>query len=184
LEKGQKSLVNSIDRRAESPLHNLVDRAFSWLADNIQFFNPLVGDDSTIRLRSKAMLELVLMSWLYCRQGSLRDNQHAKNFGAFAADIWQRTEFSHRLMQNEERFRLYGMTGTILVKCGVLAHPTLDIIKHIVSEGYVIAAESLPFQKLETRYILDCGGIDHHMSSYRHLYRQTLLARLYAPTHP
>jgi hypothetical protein len=155
--------------------------ALSWLDSNLEHFDPFLESQRPSLFRSKALLELALLSFYYNRVGLYHKDRQLERFLDFITEIWKRSEYHDLIVRQPRHFRLYGMLHIVLRACHRLDKSFDGVLQRIIDGGYVTALEYEPFRRLELRYILDTGKIRHNLPSQRSLYSATLLAKLPPP---
>jgi len=162
-------------------LYLLYNKAFDWIDQNIELFNPLKheNDSNTSNLyQTKALGELGLLCMLYqrCTKGILEPR--IERFLLFIYNIWQHPEYQERIVRRPEYFQIYTMIYIVLQQCNVINDDSYkEIIQRTLDQGYVTVTETTPMRLLDRRHMLDCGKFNHNLPSYEELYKNTLLAK-------
>lgn len=155
----------------------MVDRALTWSLHHLDLFQASDSPHSRVQTTWKPLLELTLLGLLSRRHEALRTDERIAQIVATSSTAWKAGHGLDRLVRNPDAFRLYALWHEALVHTGGLGDEGRAVIQAVVDHGYVTATEDVGFRDLDLRHVLDLGGYQHRLPSYRSLYRQTVLGR-------
>jgi len=158
-------------------LEKLVDRAFDWLVQNLELFDPIADRGRVDLFYTKAICELSLMCMLYARVNSDHTDDRINSIVSFIYQVCRHPCFRDHIIRQPDKLRLFDMPYVALMHFGIKDPVAGEIIQRVVDQRYAIAVETVPFRMLDLRHTLDGGGFKHPLPPYEQIYNYTLLAK-------
>lgn len=152
-------------------------KSLQWIHSQIRYFDPFSDCELSDDLRHKALAELALLCLIFRRHpelGSLRETNAIVSFIAqlsttpfFEASLCRWNDAIIPVLILTVMLDAYGVARTIA---------TREMICRVIHGSNIGIIERIPYRQLELRHILDAGGFEHNLPSYRDLWSRTLLA--------
>jgi hypothetical protein len=161
-----------------SQLPQLVARkAIRWIYGNLGYFNPFAESRLSDDFRHKAFAELALLCLILRRHALLGSLPEIREIITFASKLNDNPFFEASLCRWNDALIPVLMLSVTLDAYGISpGGRRREMIQNVVQESNACVIERVPYRQLELRHILDVGGFDHNLPSYKELWSLTLLA--------
>ena len=156
----------------------LLDRVIEWVHSNLDRFLTCGANSQPNNQRVQPLSELALFCWLLReRNVSFAGDDRLWLCLRRISETFRNAVFFERLFRVPDPVVSQALIAIALHRTGLLPGEDLRLLQKMIDSTNVLSSERLPHRQLELRHILEAGGFNFRLPSYKAMFRASAAAK-------